>query len=168
MGGRFSVDTKQQIDRSEIQPASCRRRSIVGASPTAVAPAVRPATDCSQQERGHGHKVSSYGSGRVACEVSLSLSGGGLKTEPEVLILLPTVLLTVSISNYRVFGWRVAERSGSAPAAVWMGNSGSGAAHRIIYLQYAGSLRPSEFEGQSRFALVPPLLSPSVSPLSRP
>jgi hypothetical protein len=68
----------------------------------------------------------------------------------------------------RVFGWRAAgaERSRSAPAAVWMGSSRSGAAPGGIFVPDAGSLRPSNFEGRSRSAPIFALRLPPVSPLS--
>jgi hypothetical protein len=52
---------------------------------------------------------------------------------------------------------------GSAPAAVWMGSGGSGAAPEGIYPPDAGWLRPSEFEGRSRSA---PVFLFRLSPVS--
>jgi hypothetical protein len=46
------------------------------------------------------------------------------------------------------------ESRGSAPAAVWMGSGGSGAAPEGIYPLYAGWLRPLKFGGRSRSAPV--------------
>jgi hypothetical protein len=68
--------------------------------------------------------------------------------------LLNNLVRSASVNSNRLFGWRVmgAEQSRSAPAAAWMGSSGSGAASGRIFPQYAGSLRPSEFEKQSRSA----------------
>jgi hypothetical protein len=56
----------------------------------------------------------------------------------------------------RVFGWRAAgaERSGSAPAAVWTRSDGSGAAPEGIYPLDAGRLRPLKFGGRSGSAPV--------------
>jgi hypothetical protein len=76
------------------------------------------------------------------------------------------VLAAAELSIYLLCVWldSRAERSGSAPAAVWMGSGGSGAALGRIFPQYAGSFRPSEFEGQSRSAPVSSLPSPSRLP----
>jgi hypothetical protein len=51
-----------------------------------------------------------------------------------------------------------------APAVVWMGSGGSGAAPERLYSQYAGWLRPSEFEERSHSAPVRALSSPSRFP----
>jgi hypothetical protein len=69
------------------------------------------------------------------------------------------------VVTYLVFGWRAAgaEWSRSAPAAVWMGSGGSGAAPEGIYPPNAGWLRPSEFEGRSRSA---PIFLFRLSPVS--
>jgi hypothetical protein len=74
-----------------------------------------------------------------------------------------------SVFCNRVFGWRAdgAERSRSAPAAVWMGSDGSGAAPGGICSPDVGRLCLLNFEGRNGFAPVSPLRLPPVSPLSR-
>jgi hypothetical protein len=80
-----------------------------------------------------------------------------LPDSPEPLHLTSDSYRKLFISNtnaYRVFGWGAAgaERSGSAPEAVWMRSGGSGAAPVEYSPPDPGWLRPSKFEGRSRSA----------------
>jgi hypothetical protein len=84
----------------------------------------------------------------------LSLTVDWRSFSPESTVCLVGEVVLTGI--YRLFGWRVAgagaERSGSAPAAVWTRSGGSGAAPEGIYPLDVGRLPPLKFGGRSGFA----------------